>query len=282
MNYVTGLREEMSRKLRTIESGEDNILKKSMAASRMLEEVFDYLKEFIVGYAFESEEEEINFFREVKPRFFCHLIYYRKIYNIEMNRPMGSVEIQRHYLVKELDAIKDYIDKRLDFYRYYRSDSTYLDCYYFIRGKADKEQYLDSFYFERDPKFSTCCDFKVARILANDMLQVYLRSELEKLDNGRRQEPFPKKKHRWTGKKNDLIEILYAFDEERCFDNGSVSLTELAAYFEAVFCVDLGNISRNFYEMKIRNEQTPFLDRLKEKLLTRMRAYNPKKRNKKG
>ncbi len=57
------------------------------------------------------------------------------------------------------------------FYRYYRSCADYLDAAYFVRGKSDMEQYLETFYYERDPQFSTNCDFKVARILANDMLQ---------------------------------------------------------------------------------------------------------------
>jgi len=40
----------------------------------------------------------------------------------------------------------------------------------------------DSFYFERDPKFFTEFDSKVAQILANDMLSTYLNAELLKLE----------------------------------------------------------------------------------------------------
>ncbi|MFV0500709.1 MAG: RteC domain-containing protein [Bacteroidales bacterium] len=207
------------------------------------------------------------------------VFYYRKVYNIEMNRPVASVEAQKEYLKKKLDIIQDFNDKILDFYRYYRSGAIHLDAAYFVRGKPDTEQYLETFYYERDPQFSTNADFKVAKIIANDMLQAYLLSELELLDNYM-QKPsnisFPKVKLTWTGSKTDLIELIYALDTEGCFSNGKIPLIQIAAYFESVFNIDLGNnIARNFYDMRIRNQPTPFLDRLREEILKRMDETKP-------
>lgn len=90
-----------------------------------------------------------------------------------MNRPMG-VDKQREYLSDLLNDINKYNTKRLDFIRYYRSGSSHLDSLYFLRNKTDAEQYFETFYYELDPKFSTNCDFKVAKILSNDMLYSYL------------------------------------------------------------------------------------------------------------
>jgi hypothetical protein len=124
-----------------------------------------------------------------------------------------------------MDAIHDFNNKILDFYRYYRSGATYLDAAYFVRGKPDTEQYLETFYYERDPQFSTNADFKVAKIMANDMLQVYLLSELDLLDNYM-QKPtntsFPKVKLTWTGSKTDLIELNLCIRNRRLFNNGKI------------------------------------------------------------
>jgi hypothetical protein len=69
-----------------------------------------------------------------------------------------------------------------EFYHYYRSGSTHLDKFYFLRGgKHDIQLIPDSFYFERDTKFSTSHDFKVSKILANEMLTVYLNNKLLRL-----------------------------------------------------------------------------------------------------
>lgn len=282
INFVDKLQKEIRRKIEQIEAEDKNVLKKSLDASHVLGDAFDRLKEFIIAYNFREEDEEILFFKEVKPKIFCHLIYYRKVYNIEMHRPVASVEAQKEYLKKKLDVIQDFNDKILDFYRYYRSGATHLDAAYFVRGKPDTEQYLETFYYERDPQFSTNADFKVAKIMANDMLQAYLLSELEQLDNYIRKPgitSFPKVKLTWTGSKTDLIELIYSLDTIGCFNHGKVPLIQIAAYFESVFNIDLGNnIARNFYDMRIRQYPTPFLDRLREEILKRMENTKPGKK----
>lgn len=285
INFVDKLQKEVRKQIGQIEALDQNILKKSLDASHVLGDAFDRLKEFITGYTFTDEAEEILFFKEIKPKIFCHLIYYRKVYNIEMHRPVASVEAQKEYLKKKLDGIQDFNDKILDFYRYYRSGANYLDAAYFVRGKPDPEQYLETFYYERDPLFSTNADFKVAKIMANDMLQAYLLSEQELLDNYM-QKPgltsFPKVKLTWTGSKTDLIELIYALDTEGCFNNGKIPLIQIAAYLESVFNIELGNnIARNFYDMRIRQQPTPFLDRLQEEILKRMENTKPGGKNKK-
>ncbi|MEE4259021.1 MAG: RteC domain-containing protein, partial [Bacteroidales bacterium] len=182
LEYVTKLRKETDEAIDNIESSDNNILKKSLEASHVLAEAFDSMKQFILSYHFKDEEEEITFFKETKPKFCYRLIYYRKLYNIEMNRPAG-VDKQKEYLSEELNEINKYNIKRLDFIRYYRSGATHLDSLYFLRGRTDTEQYLETFYFELDPNFSTNCDFKVAKILSNDLLLTYLMQEIEKLNN---------------------------------------------------------------------------------------------------
>lgn len=127
------------------------------------------LKAFIADYTFRDEVEEIEFFKTVKPRICHRLIYYRKIYNIEMNRPVGS-ESQRSYLIDEIRGINRYNEKRSDFVRYYRSGLTHLDALYYLRGNLDTALYLESFHHERDPSFSTNCNFMAARLLANERL----------------------------------------------------------------------------------------------------------------
>jgi hypothetical protein len=85
---------------------------------------------------------------------------------------------------------------------------------------------------------------------------------------------------KWTAKKTDLIELLYALDAARCFNSGNVSLNQIAVYLENVFSVNLSHFPRDFYEMRIRNDQTPFVDKLKTLLKKRMNS--PKEPYNKG
>lgn len=269
--FTSGLKKEIDAKLEEIESLEISAITKSLKASRMLADAFNRLKTFILSYTFNDDEEEIMFFKEIKPKLCYRLIYYRKVYNIEMNRPAG-VEKQKEYLCEKLDDINKYNSKRLDFIRYYRSGSTHLDSLYFLRGKTDPEQYLETFYYELDSKFSTNCDFKVAKILANDMLSAYLMHEIELLnDNKMSTYPlgFPTTKKTWKGSKAELQEQIFSWDSAGMF--GDVPLTQLFDYIQNVFNIELdSNISRTFSDLKIRNTPTPFIDKLKDALLRRM------------
>lgn len=278
-DFVRRLKKEVEADIRRIEAMDANSLKKSLEAFHVLGAAFNQLKTFILAYHFHDDAEEIYFFKHVKPMLCSHLIYYRKIYNIEMNRPVGSIEAQRIYLHHELDRIHEFQHKRQDFYRYLRSGASNLDEIYFMRNKTDMELYLESFYYERDPQFSTNCDFKVARIMANDMLQGFILSELDAVDSGQIKGgvDLHQVNLSWELKKTYLIELLYALDTTGAF--GKVALTRLIAFSERLLRIELGNVSRAFSEMKLRNDPTPFLDEMKNKLLLRMnRSSNPKKK----
>ncbi len=272
LEYVAKLRKETDNAIDGIESSDSNILKKSLEASHVLADAFDKLKKFILSYEFRDEAEEITFFKEIKPKFCYRLIYYRKLYNIEINRPVAGTCKQKEYLSDELDTINKYTNKRLDFVRYYRSGSTHLDSLYFLRGRVDTEQYLETFYYELDPNFSTNCDFKVAKIMANDMLSAYLMQEIELLnDNGMKFGTFnfPATKKTWKGSKAELQEQIYSWDSAGSF--GDVPLTQLYDYIQNVFNIQLdGNLSRAFGDLKIRNVPTPFQKKKKNALLKRM------------
>lgn len=270
-HFTSHLKKEIDAKIEQIECSEISMINKSLEASRILAEAFNQLKRFVLSYNFKDEDEEIFFFKETKPRLCSRLIYYRKVYNIEMNRPTG-IDKQREYLSELQDNINKYNTKRLDFIRYYRSGSSHLDILYFLRGKKNIEQYLETFNYEFDPDFSTNCDFKVAKILANDMLSAYLVQEMELLnDNGMKTYSFgfPAIKLTWKGSKVELQEQIVAWDSLGTF--GDVPLTQLYTYIQNIFNIQLDtNLSRSFGELKIRNTPTPFLDKLKDALLQRM------------
>ena len=277
--FVSNLEKELAGRLKKIESSDLNILKKSLEASLVLGDAFQRLREFIDTHIFKDEAEEIEFFKVVKPRLYHRLIYYRKVYNIEMNRPVG-VDSQRAYLIDEIKAINRYNNKHSDFVRYYRSGMTHLDSLYYLRNRNDTTLYLESFHYERDPKFSTNADFKVAKLLANELLSTYLKGELEALEYVKKtsDDSLPSVRLTWQDSKTDLTELIYLLDSKRSF--GNVPLTQLAAYIANVFNTQLDtNLSRTFCDMKLRNNPTPWIDKAKQALLQRMQTWRP--RNKK-
>ena len=111
-----------------------------------LQEILGELKNFIISYPFASTEEEIHFFKELKPLLASKIIYYNTVYKIEVRFPSGSEEVQRDYLLSETDRISKSFQRNLAFYQYHRTKATYLDRQYFMRGKPDIQIIVDSFY----------------------------------------------------------------------------------------------------------------------------------------
>jgi hypothetical protein len=273
--FVNNLKEKLNEDIQAIELSELDIFNKSAGIVKVLEKAFEELKAFIDGYTFKNQAEEITFFKEIKPQLFSRLVYYNKVYNIEMRMPSETCNDKKIYLDSMLGRIKYFFDMNFDFYHYYRSGNTHLDKYYFQRGKPDIQLILDSFYFERDTKFSTSHDFKVAKILANEMLTVYLNNKLIRLEQCPHEiednSNYLKGKHTWTGSKTDLSEMLYAIHVKGCLDNGNVDIKELADYFGIMLNIDLKDIYRIYLNIRSRKgSRTLFLDSLTEGLNQKM------------
>ncbi|MBP4141983.1 RteC domain-containing protein [Flavobacterium sp. P4023] len=232
------------------------------------------LKTYCLKYKFQDKTEEIEFFRNIKPTFAAKLIYYNEIYTIETNKPYGSKKTLRKYYNTEILKLKTFFEENQEFYRYHRTNNRCLDKKYFVRGKYDIKLTLDSFYFQADPRFSTSHDYKLAKILANDLIKTYLEAEIVKLENNAEKvhpSPLSSKNQKWTGSKVELIELIYALHTEGVLNNGTSGLKEITSFFESALDIDLGQFHRVFLEIRNRKtERTKFLNTLKNKLITRM------------
>lgn len=227
------------------------------------------IKQFVIKRGFKDPQEEIHFFKQLKPQIVSKLIYYNSIYKIETKKPYGGEKNIRKYLNNELNKIKRYFDTNLEFYRYYRTNSNYLDHKYFIRGNHDIKLSLDSYYFEADHTFSTSHDYKVAKIIANDLIQVYLEDQLSNL--ALKSKTIMPPLLNWTASKTDLIELIYALHSKAVFDNGNNDIKLIAKSFENIFNINLGDFYHTYLELRNRKiNRTKFLDALRDSLINKM------------
>lgn len=268
--------EEIEKHIKKIERDETNKITKSVQILAVFESKLEELKRFIVKYDFKTDEEEILFFKEIKPKIISKLIYYISVYKIEMNRPKGSCSSVETYLLTELNMLEHYFERNIEMYHYYRTGCTHFDRIYFLRNRdCDIPVNIACFYFERDVRFSTGYDYKIAKIMANDLLELYLKFQLvklkEKTETGQEVRTILKIRETWTASKTDLVELIYALDTAKCINHGNINLKALTSYFENVFNVCIGDIYRIYLEIRERKgSRTQFLDRLKDKLIERM------------
>lgn len=252
-----------------------DIIEVSLSMVHRLQNILTDLRNELKNYIFTSKEEEIFFFKNQKPELLSRLLYFHKIYRIEAQCPTGSNEVIKLYINKELDNLTYFFNRNLDFYQYYRSHSTIYDEHYFLRGNTDIRLYTDSAQLDKDPNFSTGYDYKVAKILANEMLRIYLNKKLQKIEN----ESYIEKQYqsistkipiRFTGKKAALIELGYALVSSGDINHGNIEIKEFMNYLSTMFNIDLGGYYDAYIAMKERKDRTSYLNKLIENLSKRM------------
>jgi hypothetical protein len=271
---INHLLSNLNEQLNFIDLEIDDTIKRCEKAIEITIKSVQKLKTLFLKENIKNQEQEIDFFKNIKPKFTSKFIFYNIIYKIETKKPYGGERVMKKYLNNELDKLKRYFDNNLDFYGYYRTGNNYLDYKYFVRGNFDIKLTIDSFIFEADHNFATSHDFKVAKILAHDLVQVYIESKLLEINNKGIKEKSQvnhKSTQKWTASKVALIELLYALHSQAVLNNGVSDLKEFVSFFEYTFNINLGQFNRVFLEIRARKSgRTKFLDTLKETLLKRM------------
>ncbi len=274
--FIIALLKQLNSNLQSIDLEEATTISRAQKSIVCIKNTLTKLKTFILNYTFQDEEEEILFFKEIKPGILSQLIYHIKINNIESKRPIGSFEIQQNYLLKELEKLTLYFNNHLEFYRYYRMNSTFLDDKFFVRGKEDLHLQLDNLMIYIDPEFSTSQDYMVAKIMANDRLEVYLKTEVDTLSikannpNWAQLGYLENTSLQWSDNKTALVELIYALYASGSINKGRTEIRELSAFFEQAFNVRLTDIYRTYLELKSRAIPTKYLDNLRAAFLRKI------------
>jgi len=253
--------------IKKIEIENDHSLQSTERIISLTLECLSQIKEFVLKKGFKDISEEVYFFKYQKPVIVAKLIYYNAVYKIEAKKPYGEKQVKKH-LTEELKKLKKFFDRNIEFYKYYRSNHTYIDEKFFVRGNHDIKLWLDTYYFETDHNFSTSHDYKVAKILANDLIQVYIESQLYQ---NNQEKSVDNLAINWTGSKASLIELIYALHSQGVLNNGNADIKLIVKMFESNFNIDLGDFYHTFMELKSRKiNRTKFIDNLRDTLIKKM------------
>lgn len=282
--FASSLYKKMEKKLEEITINEVNDLQSLKNASYAILQTISALKDYVSNNEFINKAEEINFFKNIKPKFLSKLIYYHKAFEMLARLPFSSLNDVKNFYQKELNKISEYLNDNKEFFSYYRSNSTLFDEVYFLRKEPESWLLLNFDDYETDLNFTTIYDHKLSKIIAFESLSEFIKESINKLELKNElfinQSSDKKQKITWTASKVSLIELLYALQSTGSCNNGTIDVKSLAIHLENLFNIDLGNYYRVFQEIRIRKvSRTTFLDQLKDRLIKRMDESdeNPKR-----
>jgi len=140
---------------------------------RISEKYWEMLKGELRRQEFTSIEEEIYFFKEIKPRFISESEYYRLLNYSDSFCPDDAYpNDQKNFWIRQINRLDKFKATYPEFYLYYLARSTDRDAEFFTRGDAESENY------EFD-KVTSNYDHLVAQLLAREKFALYAGEKLK-------------------------------------------------------------------------------------------------------
>ena len=236
VNYINYFN-EFEKEYEVLKNASNDVLTVSLEIihyiEKKLKEMFNWLKKHV----FKTLQEEIYFFKELKPRMVSKLLYCKELFNVESSLPPSKKNKRKHY-EEWLAKIHQYGLNNREFYQYYRSRTTVKDEDLFVRRSYKNIFRDDCCLINYDSKLCTSHDYNVAIIIANDMLTSYLENKLDELNGTTTGYNPMNNKITWTGTKIEMAEMIYGLHYKQMLNNGNIDIKEIARGFSIAFNID--------------------------------------------
>ncbi|HVU97754.1 MAG TPA: RteC domain-containing protein [Puia sp.] len=270
------LQHDLDDQLAAIQKEESQILSMAHRGSQVSSQFLHRLVESVVDYAF-GDGEEVLFYKKVKPYFLSRVIYFNRLYNLEMDRPAGASKGLEDFYRKASQEVAKIYEQHRFIYRYLRSGATHLDEKFFFHPHAGSVVALSGMEPPDDARHPVCYDHVAAHLLVADAFQMFLQEALQEIQTLQRGPSGTLPRVTWTDSKTSLIELAYALQSAGVLNNGKIDLKDVIDHLQTAFHVNLGNYPRTFQEILARKTgYTNFIDRLKAKLLLRIQQIEDK------
>ena len=262
---------DLEKELKHIEIENDDI---SITSEKCITKIRLALKEtrkIVLTGEFKSKSDEIEFFKNTKPKIVSEFIYYAKLFKVFSNRPKGNVKVQRKYFENQIKIMQNYFNNNYLYYKYYQNSSDLTDELFFLRENKNINIQFDFEESYLDDEFTTNLDTTFSKFRAFEKAIVYFNVEIDKLNSNQNNNSHylnsKKSNLIWTAKKVYLVELIYALFGVEAINNGQTGIKEIAETFETMFNIKLGDYYRTFQEIKRRKlSNTKFLSQLSANL----------------
>jgi hypothetical protein len=181
--YVQDLINKLDSELIDLYQNERNTIFFSKSAFNSCSIHLIELRNFICSYNFENENEEIYFFKHLKPCIASKQILYNNMFKIESRCDKLPKNLKVDLYKSEINKIQLFFIKKRIYFDYYKTGNILSDQYYFKRKAYDINLHLEKDLFDLDFLFSKFFDTYFNKIRAFEKLLTHLENQIEILEN---------------------------------------------------------------------------------------------------
>jgi hypothetical protein len=268
LNFSKERYRELQRELAMLNLELENPLIQIDSACKLVDDAMSELKDYLIQYKFQSDEEEIEFYKDYMTDFLKDAVFYTEVFNLESIKKVGTKKSMRQYYEQELRSIQNYLDSHQTLYNYLLLENTDKDRTYFLRSSEAPVYKPSLFRHTLDTRFCPVFTLYFGRIKGVLEISKHIYSQLRKLNGNLTLGHSAKRPQlNWTGKKVDLVELVYALKVSGVINHGRAEIREISRVFETLFGMNFQDIYRTYTEISIRKKsRTAFLDFLTERL----------------
>lgn len=259
--YLESLVRDLGNELEKIDKENISSLARTQFKLKRAQEALKRLSNEVTTKTFKTIEDEITYYKHLKPQIYSKVIFFEHVIRIETSLPIGSNKNRKTFLKKEQLALERFFCLNRSRFQYLRAGHTHLDQEYFTAGSRNADW--------------------VSGLLAAELLHQYLQEKIRSLKKQPLQS-FPGVQQlssasatlsgrlKWSATKADLVELIYALHAAGSFNDGKASIKSIAACFEELFGVPLSDYRYAFKAIKNRHRSDKFLTRLQRSVQARV------------
>lgn len=129
---------------------------------------------------FSNTEEEIRFFKSVKPLFTAEREYHQRLYHAAVFSMDNAV-----FFDHEKRRMEKLLEQYFDFVHYYHTNETCNDALWFTQGQAPYPTNLSMWQWETNPKHTSARDSWVAGVIAVERYVGWLNLKQEEINSAK-------------------------------------------------------------------------------------------------
>ncbi len=266
MEYYTATAKQLYLELEQLQYSVSDHSNRANRAIQLIRNTLKLFRKSVCAQGFENQDDEMRFFKHIKPQVSSYLIFYTHIFEIESKKSVLDPDQLKKYIDRKRKDFRHQTYDNLEFVNYYKSGYKHLDKTYFLRDSEydPLNQYCSNPF--RDPEFTTPYDHVASVVLAYELFLKYLDPSHKAQDDRTH------KLLKWTDSKASLVELIYALNESGAINDGKTDIKTICAEFERIFDFELKDVYSTYRDITSRKTNpAKFLNKLSDTFQERVK-----------